>query len=389
MKKVFVYTILLLSILSFHACLQDSEDVSFAESAPVFFLDASFNGEPKIIEAGIDEFFMYTSFAKDNFDVYTFIGKFGKLGSCVNDCTEDFTFFIRDSKASPEESLPIQSAGELQIGNYDFLDDSIPPATFAYEVSVTDHSVYSGELVNSDWNFPDLEDTYTTSAWSDTISNLGVEASLTIQTEAGCTSVYTTTLTNNSDENCFYPIDFSIDSSASIPGAYKLTPVPLTGSPADLIYSWAPSNFEPGLLFEDDGTHCVTITDPAGCSHERCVTLSNVAGGLHEISYCSAGFSYEVSEVALPPTVQDFDFTNIILNYTDSNDVLFSSAFQPQPASSYFEVLSVNEFDFNEQNYPTLQLQVRFDCVLFNAQGEGLLVRDATASVGVAYPAGN
>ncbi len=388
MKKVFVYTVLFLSILSFHSCLQDSNNSSFAEPVPVFFLDAMFDGSPKLIEAGRDEFFMYTSFTKDNFDVYTFIGKFGKLGSCLTDCTEDFTFFIRDSKASPDEVLPFQSEAELLIGNYGFLDDSIPPVTYAYEVIVTDHSVYSGELLNTDWDFPGLEDVYTTGEWSDTITTLGVEASLSIEIFDGCSNVYNTILTNNSNENCFYPIDFNID-TASIAGVYELTPVPLAGSPDDLTYSWFQSSFEPGLLFEDDGTYCVTITDVGGCSHQRCVTITNVAGGLDEIGYCSAGFSYEINQVTIAPTVQDFDFTNVTLNYTDRNDILYSSAFQPQPESSYFELLSVNEFDFNEQNYPTLQLVVRFDCLLFNANGDELIVKDASASLGIAYPAGN
>jgi len=109
-------------------------------------------------------------------------------------------------------------------------------------------------------------------------------------------------------------------------------------------------------------------------------------------TYCSARFSYQVTEVmqvdSIPVVIQDsLQLSTMVVEYTDAAGKLFSSAFAPQSnANTYFEILSVEDYDDNENGEKTKKLSLRFACRLWNANGSFIELQNGEAVMGVAYP---
>ena len=118
------YLLLLALLSSFIACSKDSDDLISPElddynDAPVFSFSAN-EGE-YLIQAGVNDFYMFTEYFQDTMGNYSFIGRFAKLPNCSINCNEELSFRISISSASqfpsPDLVNEVFSTTSFDIGN--------------------------------------------------------------------------------------------------------------------------------------------------------------------------------------------------------------------------------------------------------------------------------
>lgn len=102
-------------ILFLLSCSQDIEDdlLDFPEDIvnadePVFTFTA--NAGFYNIQAGVSDFYMFTEYEIDDFEVYSFIGRFAKLATCLTNCNESLSFTLRPNNISISTSSPLQNS---------------------------------------------------------------------------------------------------------------------------------------------------------------------------------------------------------------------------------------------------------------------------------------
>ncbi len=64
---------------------------------PIFFFDGQLGGVAKKINAGDNDFYLFTEFSKDDDSVFSFTGRLAKLEqNCPDTCAEQLVISIRD-----------------------------------------------------------------------------------------------------------------------------------------------------------------------------------------------------------------------------------------------------------------------------------------------------
>jgi len=119
MKKIIIYITLTISVL-FGCKKVDLEPTP--SNDPVFLVDANLGGDSLKWVAGVDDFYMFTEFSKDNFEVYTLTGRLAKDENCVSDCEESLTFSIRSSlPTTSTATFNIDQA--IELGDFSFYEN--------------------------------------------------------------------------------------------------------------------------------------------------------------------------------------------------------------------------------------------------------------------------
>jgi hypothetical protein len=84
---------------------------------------------------------------------------------------------------------------------------------------------------------------------------------------------------------------------------------------------------------------------------------------------------------------QNIAFGDVLIVYTDKDGTTFRTDLVNQDSESKFEILSISDFQPNENEQPTKKLNISFRCTLRDIDnGEEIFFSDATAVISVAYP---
>lgn len=343
---------------------------------PDFFISTEVDGEPVEIKAGIDDYYMGTSFSRDQFDINSFHGIFSRL-NCPQ-CPEELEVIIRDSKPrATGEDVIISEA--FSPGSFDFYQDKGANKQI-FRVSFTNESGGQGPDPSYNWNFGDGTTSVSENPVHDYTDTTLATANVCLETldPSGCT----TTICNEIDftaPGC--QIDFTHELDENI--SYVTFFAKASGK-APFKYRWAFGDGfsatlgNPGYFYGTPGlyTVCLTVTDADGCESSIC---KNVAA---DPQYCEHNFSYIVEKTTTPEPIQP---STVTINWRDGEGKKFSSAGEEQPIESYFEILEEEPYRNNEKGEKVRKLRVRFSCDLWY-DGQKIAIKDAEGWIGVAYP---
>ena len=386
MRKVHTFIQFILITLILSSCAKDNLDDSFANNQPVFHVNATIAGQEISINAGQNEFFMFTKFDQDSAEVYSFTGQFGKLINCTSDCNESLTVTLRDTEASLD-ALPILDRGRLFPDFYSYHHNNATGTnSIVYEIIFNDRSAFQGEPAVNSWANGSSSIGTSVLQIRDTVPQLGVEYFIDLEVADGaCSTTYSKVITSDYENDCFNAIDFQIQAQGA--DEYKITAVPDGPNSNDWTYFWE-DNFGDAdtIVIAESGTYCLSIINADECSTQRCVCIDNLNSDLSSIYFSSAAFSYEVNELDAENINNPFSDTEVIIAYTDSEGKEFRSDLNSQPLASSFTIINIEDYDLDENGIPTLKLDIQFDCVLFDENGESFFLENGVASVGVAYP---
>ncbi len=372
--KLINYCIILLLLLANVSCRKKEYPESTSEGAPVFSCSMNINGAPTSLLAGVNDYYMYSSYQQDSNNVYGFTGGL-RQSNCTN-CPNSIEVQINDFKVLP-------------LNAYAIIDSSLVPGGYNYLLSTAAafytsqfQSAYNKTAASYLWDFGDG----TTSA---NINPLHIykkagkyKVSLTINGTNSCVSNISSYQNIGNLTNGFRT---SIVDSVVSGHTLSFSPNNMQGS-GSYSYLW---NFGDGTplstsqyvthTYQYTGSYPVSLKVIDLVTHDTAYAKNN-AVTQNDISSCAA--NYTVSSVNQTPNT--LGLSNIIINWTDANGVVYTSKNPLQPANSYFTIVSVENYDNNSNGQTTKKLHIKFKCTVYNGSSS-ILIDNADAIMCVAY----
>ena len=368
-----LFLFLLLSIIG---CKKDYPIASTA--TPVFYFNGTVNGVAVNIAAGVNNYYMYSSYTQDSNYVYNFSGEL-KQNNCLN-CNNKIKFQINDYTASPPN-------GATQINtslfpSYYTMQESDSTTVGSPTEYVVSFNAISDSLNNYDhtWDFGDGNTETGSFSPIHTYTHPGYyNACLTINdVNSSCSSTICNQIKIDvPDAVCDVSIIDSLLSGNTISFSSLGTGIPST-------YLWdfgdgATSNLSAvSHTFSNPGIYkvCLEQTTDQGCTSYVCKNVST-----ENFSGCLADFSYGIQGTNSNPLA----LSNIIITWTDSAGLEYTSNDSQQPSDSYFQIVSVEHYLNNESSQPTKKLHIKFKCSLFNINNSPISIDNGDAIIAVSY----
>lgn len=346
-KTLFGFGFFLLAF-AFTGCRKELPSVQTGD--PIFSANGRIGTDTLNLRAGINNYYMYSSHTSDAMGVYEFKGEL-KMQNCNSICPNSLSIRIRDYANHNQQSVLIDSS--FLPGPHNFVT-----ANTGYTVDF--FSIASGDsLLTYNWSFGDnsgstLENpSHTYTSGGQYLVMLIVNGGQTFTTD---TMIDTLVLGGS-------PCMTSIFGSTSQLGDSISFYPTVTGGVSPFTYSWdfGDGNFGSGSLpthhYANPGRYNVRFaaSDANGCpsTTRRRVKTYSITGAV-------SNFYATVQNQPAP------DYRKVIVEWTDGSGNVFTSANALQPGTSSFEILSVENYETNENGEPCKKIRIRVNCVLYN-----------------------
>jgi PKD repeat protein len=370
--KAFNFYILLFFLGICLSCAKKKyPDPLVIENAAVFYSKLTINNSPVLLEAGVNGYYMYSSYIQDSVSlVYGFIADL-RQSNCSN-CTNRLKIQINDYKIS-------------FLNEPALIDSSLHPAKYSYLAGdpVPSYSVKFNPFSSSDsyrWDFGDG----TFSVVQNPVklfSRSGIyNICLTTQDASGCVS----SICNKEKIDLSNKLCRTFITASAIAGdSVNFTNTTVGGYPP-YQYLW---NFGDGTTSNQNSyTHTykyrggypvsLRVVDAHG---DTAVANYNVKTK-NDVSSCAANYSISsIAQLPLNPAL-----SQIIITWVDANGVVYTSDNSLQPNDSSFEIVSVSDSERNENGQTTKKVTAKFNCRLYNGSSF-ITVNTAEVVICVAY----
>lgn len=365
-KYIFVITVIL-----FASCKKnDLPPKNDTPEEPVFYIKGNVNGLPVAINAGVDNYYMYSSYYQDANNVYVYKGEL-KQQNCGASCGYGITLLINDYKVSPLNG-PMQPDSGLYIGPYQFNDGT--PEPVEYNGSFT--PIITGASPTYTWNYSDGMILNSTSGSRVFTANKTYSVALTLN-NAGCIQTHTNEFRIGS------PLQTNVSGLCnwtSSPTTYSFYAAPQSG----VSFQWEFGDGQTSVL--PNPIHTYT----AGFGYYRArVKLHNSITGDVCYSYyqvpvsqspvCHANYNSYFTPV---PNIKALSSITVLV--TDPSGNVYSTQGINQPVNNKIEIVSVENYDDNQQGQHTKKVKIKFNCDVVSG-GNQLQITNGEAVIAVAY----
>lgn len=371
MKRILLIS-LIGSLIPFIGCKKDSSD-PIDPVVPVFSIAGNINGNYVSIQAGVDDYYMYSSCKVDSVQLHSFEGTF-KKANCTN-CTNQFSIKLNDR--NPGISVSSSHLDSLLNEGLHYHHDSAKNTSYCMfksqpDAGLTPQSYY--------WDFGDG----TISNQKDPHHVFYGNGSYTV-----CHTITYNTGTSNESCNevkadfydCYAFIDYHFNNdtcffNGNATGNSITDPVRFEwnfGDPASVKDTSYQQN--PYYIY-GPGAYTVTMktTDPEGCNY----TITRTIKRPKEDGVRTAYYTYSK---LLTPLV---DYSVVTITWTDENGSVYSTGNVKQPVDSYFQITSVEDYEPNENAEPTKKINARIKCKLSNGS-KSISMDDVKVIFAVSY----
>ncbi|MBA3679905.1 MAG: PKD domain-containing protein [Bacteroidetes bacterium] len=371
--KNFYNCIIVLLLIACISCGKKEYPPSTTEGSPVFNCTMSMNGVPTSIEAGVNNYYMYSSFQQDSNNVYGFIAGL-KQTNCTN-CPNSLQIQINDFKVSATNSIT-QIDSSLIPGNYNYLASNAASFYFAQF-----QSSYNKPAASYLWNF------------GDGVTSTSINPNH-IYKKSGKYNISLTVTGLNSCESSIYNVQnigtvnykfrTRIDADSTMGTSINFSSINSQGiGPYQYLWNFGDGTptstlANPTHAYQYTGAYPVTLRVIDGNNDTAYAKYNTVTQ--NDISSCAA--NYSVNAVSQTPNA--LGLSNVVVNWIDGNGTFYTSKNAQQPANSYFNILSVENFKNNDNNQLTKKLHVKFTCTIYNG-ATAILINNADAIICVAY----
>lgn len=341
------------------------------ETVPVFSFTGEVDGITTTINAGQNDYYMYSSTATDGNSLKTFTANLTKTTNQNGPNSLKITF-IDYAFSNPTET---QMDSSLYLGFYNYATTS--GAASRYSVAYTKTTI--GPIVTGiNWTFGDGTSKIELNPIHTYVRPGNYDYCMDATFLGGCTSSLCNTVHLGNIGN-FCETNMGVSNPTGTSFNFSSNG---TSGEAPYTYLW---NFGDGSTSQDQNpnhsysaegvyTVAVTVTDNSGVSE---TTRQNIR--TENSTDCVARHSHAVTPIANPN-----NFGNVIIEWTDANGTVYTSKNDAQPLRSFFKINSIEEYVVNENNQTTKKLNVSFSCTLYNG-GSSILIKNAHAVISVAY----
>lgn len=358
---------LILVLLS--ACAPKPEPDDQVVGDPIFYVKGRVNGKVVTFNAGQNQYFMHTGFIKDSGAVVRFSGELSQ-GTC-NNCGEAIQLLIRNYTKSASYSIDTAT----QKGRYSFYDGLNPIKTHyeadfvaqAFNGNVGSHQwntgngdVFSGSYVTTRYN---QTGTYTVSLQTNYTGGCQASNTLQVKVPSGARENFEDFKFNLMDSNRILFNSIPVNTNANVSWDFGDGNTG-TGSIVQHAYN-SPGVYRVCMVYDN-------ANDSVSIRHCKNVPTSNSAG-------CVTNMRYRVREI-----IDGNQFSGVTIKWKDAAGKWYSSDAVAQPASSYFEILSTEPYEFNSDRYPTQKMKIRVNCRVSDGINE-LDLEQVEAVIAVAY----
>lgn len=328
-----------------------------------FYFNGKINNQPTIIEAGKNDYYMYSSYIYDtNINTYIFEGLF-KPTNCTN-CTNTLKISITDDTVLSNNSS--SHINNLVPGNYQFLysDTSISMPNLSMNiyavpipsVSTSYQYILDGINIGNTSNVTN----YTISPYTHTLTCL-----MDNYTDSCYNNSLTNILSFTPNDNFYAFFNYSVNTLSNTVTFTINTNPPTTNSYTlffgDSIFSISSNTIITHYYPNPNTVYTAKLI--AKSNNNKIWTFQNYITLNPNLARCLPNYYYNfISSITSTYT----PFSKIKIEYISSNNQLYSSKLNLQPSTSYFNITSIQNYKNNEQNQPTKKISAQFKCRLFN-----------------------
>jgi PKD repeat protein len=327
---------------------------------PFFTFQASIDGQVIEWQAGIDDYYLYTTQESDSFGVMEYRGHLRKEN--CNPCSNSLAVFFRgdDVNQPSVNSITTEGFRDLfgptqggQPGSYQirfFSEQGNTPVSHFWQMSdgttfTSANPVYNFTPAGSQSSFNVL---HATSVLNDTCS---AALSNVIELQSTCQPNF---VTQSQGSTVFF-------------SAYNAAGVQVVWNFGDGNAGYGTS---PSHTYNGPGIYEVEMqvfSPDSGCfGHIKKHVIVNDTS-----SYCHANFHYQIDYQ--PPVGGDsLQLGAVGLEWYDESGVKYSSANKEQPSGSFFEMLESHSYLQNENNESTIEFSANVDLYLYSNQGDSV-----------------
>jgi len=352
MKKRLLYILILpFCLLVINSCKKNPLPPEQNSGEPVFYFKCDELGR---FDAGVKDYYMQSSHEQNGDSVYVYVADL-KQRNCSGDCGYSIKILINDFKVSVKDA-PMKPDSGLVAGNYEFNDGNLPP--WGYDGTFT--------------SFMTILPTFTWT-YSDGISSITNLASESHFFKAGNTSSVTLSVDKQGDIRTLtnvYEIGNPLQTNINVKwtGAKTYSFSATSTIPIDS-YSW---DFGDGSLTLNSAspTHEYSFT---GDFNYYTATLTATSGSNTSIS------RYQVAASQTNVFMNQANFTNsftpvantkklstVTILLIDHKTGKIYSCENLDQGNDKFEIVSVEDYKFNDAQHATKKLKIKFNCALKN-----------------------
>ena len=350
-------------------------------STPVFYFNGLVGGVSTVIDAGINNYYMYSSYKQDTNHVYNFIGNLQKTTnnlSSIQIQINDYKVSALNSNTQPDSSF--------KTGTYSYYTVSVTDTVYNVQFS---SSYINGTPQTYTWTFGDGTTSNSANPLHTYSSKGSYYVCLTINGSSGTSNICNRVnlsspsnlaqkviVTSLSSGNTIY---FYASTSGFTPHEYNWNFE--DGSPIDTVTS-SVSTYSVSHTYTNSALYNIylTVVDTSGdtiSTHYNAPTASYTAGAAN----------YTVTSITSAiNTGSSLRLSNVFIKWTDAFGVVYTTNNNAlQPSSSYFKIISVAPYQNNINGQATEMLHVNFTCTLYSNTGTSIQITNADAVIAVAY----
>lgn len=356
----------ILSLVLLSGC-KEKNNPEGETGSPVFSVSGTANGIPVTFSAGVNDYYMSTSYSRDSLDIYVFKGLLSRR-DCSR-CGPSLSISFRNYT----HSYPFNKDSALFAGTREFVSQLNPVETYYL---LRCYSSFSGTKTPAiSWDFGNSR--YSTDP--NPVVNFPTSGIYNIT----CSAIYPGCYSELNQPIFLTPtrVGKSTDFSVNYPDTHivLLNSIPVSNTAS---VTWDFGDGQTGLgtiikhTYSTPGMYKVCMQYVLGLdTMQLCKNVNTL-----DFNRCKVNYRF-TSELI----TDSLHFNDVLVEWRDDKGILYSSGAVHQPQSSLFKILEVSDYQLNEKGEKTRKLKVMFTCLVSDGLNTVQLT-DINATIAVAYP---
>jgi PKD repeat protein len=352
---------------------------SIEDNKPIFTFAANIGGIPVNLEAGKDNYYLYSNYNVDvnlNTDPTQFVGaiKQSNCNVCPNSLEIQFvnTFAFANQGMNYIDSV-------LKIDNaYTYFKGIVNATSYSVKFKATPRISLGGNITGYLWEFGDGTTSMLANPTHVYASSGNYNVSLTLSSNVFGTSKVTNQLKvgQSATVNTAKIIkDFWL-------GTNKLKFFHTNTGVAPFQYFWDFGDGTTSASFEPIHQYVGT---PSKYNVKLRVIDANADTAYSEYNTKMDAATGVLSNFVIESSMANsFKASRVIVKWTDANGLVYTSNHSLQPNASNFEIAALENFVTNESGQATKKVRVKFNCKVYNGS-QSLDIVNADVVIAVAY----
>lgn len=334
---------------------------------PVFTFSGKANGVTVGFSAGLDNYYMSTSFELGSSNIYVFKGDLSRTDCSA--CGPSLSISFRNYT----NQFPFNIDSSVTIGQYEFMNQLTPIETY-YRLHCYSSATGIGTPSIS-WDFGNNR--------FSTESNPIVEFPVSGIFPISCMAVFPGCFSELNQPVFLTPsrvgksTNFTINYTDTHTLLFNSIPV---ANNANITWDFGDSNTAEGTIVKHTYTLsgiykvCMQFIDGTD-TMQLCKNVNTL-----DVTKCKVNYNF-TSELI----TDSLHLSHVLVEWKNDLGEWYSSGAVEQPANSKFTVINVSDYQPNEKGGKTRKISILFSCLVSNGN-QTIELKDVTTTIAVAYP---